>query len=35
VRGFDGKKVGQRLRVKLVAANEERGFIDFEAVRNV
>ena len=33
VRGFDGKKVGQRLRVKLVAANEERGFIDFEAVR--
>lgn len=34
VRGFDGKTVGQRLRVKLVAADEERGYIDFEAVRN-
>jgi exoribonuclease-2 len=30
VRGFDGKKVGQRLRVKLVSVDVNRGFIDFE-----
>ena len=31
VRGFEGKKVGQLLRVKLVLAEPDRGFIDFEA----
>jgi exoribonuclease-2 len=33
VRGFEGKKVGQRLRVRLVATDVERGFIDFELAR--
>ena len=31
VRGIEGKKVGQLLRVKLVLADPDRGFIDFEA----
>ncbi len=29
VHGWEGVKVGQRLRVKLVGTNVERGFIDF------
>ena len=29
-RGFEDLDVGQRLRVKLVSTNVERGFIDFE-----
>ena len=33
VAGFEGKKVGQRLDVKLLATDVERGFVDFGAVR--
>ena len=29
-RGYEGMEVGQRLRVKLVGTDVERGFIDFE-----
>jgi VacB/RNase II family 3'-5' exoribonuclease len=29
VAGFEGRKVGDRLRVQLTAANVERGYIDF------
>jgi exoribonuclease-2 len=32
-RGFEGLDVGNRLRVKLMSTNVDRGFIDFEAVR--
>jgi exoribonuclease-2 len=31
-RGFEGLDVGQRIRVRLVSVNVERGFIDFERV---
>jgi hypothetical protein len=31
VRGFERKKVGDRLRVQLVFADIERGYIDFAA----
>ncbi|MDO8719009.1 MAG: RNB domain-containing ribonuclease, partial [Polaromonas sp.] len=30
VSGMTGLKVGEKVRVKLVATNVERGFIDFE-----
>ena len=30
--GWDGLEVGDRVRVKLVATNVERGFIDFARV---
>ncbi len=32
-RGFQGLDVGDRLRVRLIGTNVERGFIDFAAVR--
>jgi exoribonuclease-2 len=32
-RGFEGLDVGQRLTVKLVHTDVERGFIDFEKVQ--
>jgi exoribonuclease-2 len=32
-RGFEGVDVGNRLRVKLMSTDVDRGFIDFEAVR--
>jgi len=32
VKGFEGMDVGQRLRVQLINANVERGFIDFKKV---
>lgn len=31
-RGFEGMKVGQRLRVRLLSTNVDRGFIDFTRV---
>lgn len=33
VQGFDGVKVGDRLRVQLVRADVEQGFIDFQRVQ--
>jgi exoribonuclease-2 len=33
VRGFEGLDVGDRLRVELVHADVERGFIDFVRAR--
>ena len=30
MRGFEGLDVGDRLRVRLVHTDVERGFIDFE-----
>ena len=33
VQGFDGVKVGDRLRVQLVHADVEQGFIDFQRVQ--
>ncbi|MHB1355067.1 MAG: RNB domain-containing ribonuclease [Anaerolineae bacterium] len=33
VKGFEGADVGDRVHVKLVAVNVERGFIDFEQVK--
>lgn len=33
VRGVNALKVGDKLRVKLLSTNVERGFIDFEAVQ--
>ncbi len=30
--GFEGMDVGDRLRVKLIDANVERGFIDFKKI---
>ena len=32
VRGFDGLDVGDTLRVRLVAVDAEKSFIDFERV---
>ena len=32
VHGFDGLEVGDRLRVKLIGTDVERGFIDFVRV---
>jgi exoribonuclease-2 len=32
VEGFEGAKVGDRLRVRLVRADVEQGFIDFRRV---
>ena len=29
VRGFEGSDVGDALRVRLVAVDEEQGFLDF------
>jgi exoribonuclease-2 len=31
VRGYEGRKVGERIRVQLVHADVERGYIDFAA----
>jgi VacB/RNase II family 3'-5' exoribonuclease len=31
--GYEGRKVGERLRVQLLRVDVERGFIDFRAVR--
>jgi exoribonuclease-2 len=33
IRGFEGLDVGDRVRVKLVRTDVERGYIDFEGVR--
>ncbi len=33
VKGFEGLDVGDRVRVKLVHTDVERGFIDFEHSR--
>jgi VacB/RNase II family 3'-5' exoribonuclease len=33
VRGFEGLEVGQRVRVKLVHTDAQRGFIDFERAK--
>jgi exoribonuclease-2 len=33
-RGFKGADVGQRMRVKLISVDVERGFIDFERIRD-
>jgi exoribonuclease R len=33
VKGFDGLDVGDRVRVELTHTDVERGFIDFERVR--
>lgn len=32
LKGLEGLEVGNRLRVKLVSTNVERGYIDFEKV---
>jgi hypothetical protein len=32
VQGFEGSKVGDRLRVQLLRADVEQGFIDFQRV---
>jgi ribonuclease R len=32
IRGFEGLDVGDRVRVKLVGTDVERGFIDFARV---
>ena len=32
-RGFEGLEVGNKLRVKLISTDVERGYIDFERVR--
>ena len=32
MRGFEGVDVGDRIHVRLIAVDVERGFIDFEAV---
>jgi exoribonuclease-2 len=32
VQGFEGRDVGDRLRVQLIDTNVERGFIDFKKV---
>ena len=32
VAGFERRKVGQRLRVRLVRTDVERGYIDFAAI---
>jgi exoribonuclease-2 len=34
VKGFRGLDVGDRISVKLIAADVERGFIDFSAVNS-
>jgi len=34
VRGFEGLRVGDRIRVQLTHTDVARGFIDFTAVRN-
>ncbi len=34
VHGFEGLSVGEKLRVKLIGADVERGFIDFVAARS-
>ncbi len=33
-RGYEGMEVGQRLRVKLISTDVERGFIDFERIKD-
>jgi ribonuclease R len=33
VQGYEGVDVGHRLRVRLIATNVERGYIDFERIR--
>ena len=32
VKGYNGLKVGQKLKVRLIQINVEAGFIDFERV---